>query len=100
MSAKHTTGPWSAEPTCPNDGVNCWFIVSEDRKQVGSVDGYQGDPEREANARLIAAAPDLLEALQNVVDAWSSQFERQGHMAPEWAKKARAAITKATGEGA
>lgn len=51
-----------------------------------------------ANARLIAAAPELLEALELVVEHWTKQFERGGHLAPEWCKKARSAIAKATGE--
>ena len=51
---------------------------------------------RFANARLIAAAPELLEALQSVVTHWTSQFERSGHKAPSWCIQARAAIAKAT----
>lgn len=50
----------------------------------------------EEEAHLIAAAPELLAALQLTVAHWSSQFERRGHAAPDWCKQARAAITKAT----
>ncbi len=46
----------------------------------------------ESNARLIAACPDLLEALVEMVEI----AEAQGHLVP----RARAAIAKATGEKA
>lgn len=39
---------------------------------------------------------ELLAALEAVVNDWTAQFERQGHMAPAWCKQARAAIAKAT----
>lgn len=47
-------------------------------------------------AKLTSAAPELLAALEVVVNDWTAQFERQGHMAPAWCKQARAAIAKAT----
>jgi biotin-(acetyl-CoA carboxylase) ligase len=36
----------------------------------------------------------LLAALKDVVENWSAQFERQGHLAPEWAKRARSVIVE------
>lgn len=47
------------------------------------------------NAKLIAAAPELLDALLVVVADWTSQFECNGHLAPAWCKQARDAIAKA-----
>ena len=38
---------------------------------------------------------ELLTAVIAVVDAWSSQFERNGHLAPSWCKQARTAIANA-----
>ena len=35
---------------------------------------------------------ELVKALEAVVHDWTEQFERYGHMAPSWCKKARAAI--------
>jgi len=37
----------------------------------------------------------LEDALKSVVQNWTFQFERHGHLAPEWAKKARAALNSA-----
>ena len=48
------------------------------------------EEESYANARLIAAAPDLLEALQKIVFDWDGE--------PEDMLDARAAIAKATGK--
>lgn len=47
-----------------------------------------------ANARLIAAAPDLLAALEGALDALRDSGEY-----PETARLARAAVNKAKGEG-
>ena len=56
--------------------------------------------QQEANARLIAAAPDLLEALQNIAEYWS-QDQNEAAMADAcWhaIHTARTAIAKATGD--
>jgi len=57
------------------------------------ADGGYG-PQQEANARLIAAAPDLLEALKDMVDLVELLCPFDG---PQQ-RKARAAIARATGE--
>lgn len=65
----HTSGPWLVAPT-PSAMAN-WIIQLEDGSFIagvgeGSSEGY---PEQtEANARLIAAAPDLAKALEAVLD--------------------------------
>ena len=56
--------------------------------------------QQEANARLIAAAPDLLESLQNIAEYWN-QDQNEAAMADAcWhaIHTARAAIAKATRE--
>jgi hypothetical protein len=61
-----------------------------------------GEPE--ANARLIAAAPELLEACRGLLavvavgDGWKNPYE-QGTQSYAAIEAARAAIAKATGEG-
>ncbi len=67
----HTPGPWEVRrANRPTDGQFDWAIgaLVNDRQSCiaeafgrVAVDSY---PDAEANARLIAAAPDLLEALK------------------------------------
>ena len=58
---KHTPGPWMFD-----DEI---FIFGPTREMIAEVRGA-GDSEicQEANARLIAAAPELLSTLQGLVD--------------------------------
>lgn len=109
MSTKHTPGPWRATK-CFLNQVNPATIVSESGVAVASVeygikatgDAFEGrEGEFDANARLMAAAPDLLESLQQTVASLEHWFVRHGD--PEGVnslmmKKARAAIAKATGD--
>ena len=106
MSAKHTPGPWAFSRS-DNFGDARFYVAQQDGapytpnySDVATLIAETVSGERvsiqEANARLIAAAPDLLTALTTVVEHWTAQFERNGHLAPEWCKQARAAIAKAT----
>jgi len=58
----HTPGPWSAELDCEQPVITS--LGAFDEPQIAVVS--DGDPrvETEANARLIAAAPEMLEALE------------------------------------
>lgn len=100
--SNHTPGPWLLK-----DGdfhTLDMIVTTQDRiddphSPICELDvDYDGEHgiEQKANAALIAAAPDLLSALVVVVNDWTAQFERQGHMAPAWCKQARDAIAKAT----
>lgn len=89
---KGTPGPW-------NVGVNhCYFEINSENGGIGDVcmSGHAFDagqrlgPTAEANAKLIAAAPELLEALQAVV--------RVADRATDEFDMARAAIAKALGQ--
>lgn len=88
----HTPGPWIFDndwrrwPTVfGSDGIKV-AIIEKDK----TIDSFVYElPERFANARLIAAAPDMLAALKDVVavaDRKTDEFDR-----------ARAAIAKAEG---
>lgn len=83
---KHTQGPWSTE-----QGDGQLHVVSEfgTIAQVGPCNTV--DEEDDANARLIAAAPELLAALQELVLA-PNKFRPEKY----W-DAARSAISKATG---
>lgn len=68
MNTNHTIGPWSFD-----EYLN---IVGRDG-QIVKVEGVclsSSDVAR-ANARLIAAAPDLLEALQLIVRGYGVSFQ-------------------------
>lgn len=92
---RHTPGPWRIGED-GRFGISVWG-----EEHVADVKTYERDA-RKANARLIAAAPDLLEALQVLFasykaladsgDAGNWKIENQ----PE-GKQALAAISKATG---
>lgn len=93
MSAKHTPGPWStASDPCHFDSQTT--VVAANGARVAEVTGSAFD-EAEANARLIAAAPDLLEACKAFVAHYpmgTNPFLDDAFRA------ARAAIARATGE--
>ena len=68
MEAKHTPGPWefvewSGHRSISADDSACGFCITVNGYRLPLCD-LEGDlDECEANARLMAAAPDLLEAL-------------------------------------
>lgn len=102
-TAKHTPGPW--------------FVAEAGLFKVASIthstgiyaDEMSSDESIQADARLIAAAPDLLEALQGLLNVVNDSrgvagYHLNGDTA-EWDEfyevdAARAAITKATGSAA
>ena len=84
MTTKHTPGPWHIA-----NGVQ----IRSNRDQIAKI-WMMRDGEGRENARLIAAAPDLLEALIELADCGA---EAWGEDRP-CVKWARAAIAKATGE--
>ena len=96
MTTKHTPGPWyvgSGTYECRN--IYSVASVTDDegftyQPIVASVED-DGIKCWDANARLIAAAPDLLEALQEMVRTFAKNH------APA-VDVARAAIARATGE--
>ena len=88
---KHTPGPWVVDPA-----VRQGFTVYAPKEGfiVGTQDeeGRYGAIESEANARLIAAAPDLLALAERI-----ARLPEHGHYLA-LIDEARAAIAKATGE--
>lgn len=95
MSAKHTPGPWSVHADPDNPG--CCTIYPDHGHPIGDCGAYF-DP---GNARLIAAAPDLLEALEElrgaVIDLDQDE-EGSVNLCEAAIRKARIAIAKARGE--
>lgn len=89
--SKHTPGPWNI----------IWEKQDKDwviEKTDGSMEPICWVRESQANAKLIAAAPDLLRALELIVNSDMAQREEdEGEISTELSH-ARAAIAKATGE--
>jgi len=97
MSTQHTPGPWLTDRNNVHTGQiatvmhckNGWVEIWTDK---WAETGLEED-EQEANARLIAAAPELLEALQDLCRRLGpSYFLEQNWAAP------LSAIAKATGK--
>jgi hypothetical protein len=110
MSA-HTPGPWATDYLDRNgqrvvrgehiEICTCWH------HSVGSI-----EREMEANARLIAAAPDLLAALKTIDAYWTEDFPDGPEGSRQWAgglgelsdqtvelwRAIKSAISKAEGE--
>lgn len=89
----HTPGIWWAEPHTKTETL-VMAAVDGGQEVVARVQstGYAG--EMDANARLIAAAPDLLEALKRLTRDMETPRTRK---ATEAWDAARAAIAKAEG---
>ena len=90
MKTQHTPGPWDVEPKGSRH-----FVDGADGLTVAYLDraGVRERAEIEANARLIAAAPDLLAALYSIATDPSAIYSGvNAHIGDI----ARAAIAKAT----
>lgn len=101
MSAQHTPGPWQVR-TLENFGFNVVHYVGGDKFNIARV----AKAGNEADASLIAAAPDLLEALKGAIGALEQDVDTGADyndadwtgIANQRLAAARAAIAKATGD--
>lgn len=118
--SKHTPGPWWSHLGDPNAKCNCPYIFSAAQNGMGCIatvhydgDGTHGaygheyEPREvaEANARLIAAAPDLLAAVERFLEADKDREFADtvdlDEYAMQWANALnglKAAVAKARGE--
>jgi hypothetical protein len=106
MNTTHTPGPWSAE--IPANSILCRakiFTARSGRHTVIAEVGFRQGPatlafaENDANARLIAAAPELLSALVDAEFLMRQAGKIAGPMQDSFkrsAEDARAAIAHAT----
>lgn len=98
--AQHTSGPWNIHSDADLTGEI--FFNHSNGKEYLIAQAYSGNygnsgPEREANAHLIAAAPELLTVLQEIIQIGTRNLNALADESlPQW-KKARAAIAKARG---
>lgn len=113
-NAKHTPGPWRMRDTWIEETVN----IKGGGTQVEDILGVEigagpgevvarlypkainyGEARTKYNARLIAAAPELLAALEKVLDGClTAHIVQNGEPADEYIDLIRAAIAKAKRE--
>ena len=103
--AQHTPGPWKA--TYGNDmsiSIVAPGNAVYDELSICRVSAKDNSKEREQNARLIASAPELLEALEDILlgaEAYAKTVTNPEYRAM-WdgqLAKARSAIARAEGRG-
>lgn len=88
---KHTPAPWDWVQFFAPTGETTYRIRGKGLLEIARAQGF--GPEAEANVRLMAAAPELLEALEWCLEALAAE-SIDGGTAGELA---RAAIAKAKG---
>ena len=111
--SKHTPGPWRTDPDLGHEQVlGPDGIIVADCSIFAMVKNGPTPERNRANARLIAAAPEMLSFLQDLEDALSYEVRKIKESPQESAynarglgialqivtKKARAVIAKATRE--
>ena len=90
----HTPGPWNLERDC--NGVP-EFVFGGDT----CVCDFGIEAPKPEDARLIAAAPELLEVIREAVDSAEREMAKGRKASPglaTWLEKARAALAKVRGE--
>ena len=101
MTTQHTPGPWRAEISCHTTKLHNWRVYGYRSSDAIAQSYMLEEPSRqtEADFRLIAAAPDLLEALEKVercaVDNMALTTERLEAALEDIATIAGASIAKA-----
>lgn len=91
--SKHTPGPWTYEKSS--------VVFNTFPHTIGFHDGSGGCLDQnwsEADARLMAAAPELLEVARDVLKLFAYQGEDSSGLADLVEAKARAVIAKAEGK--
>jgi len=88
MKTKHTPAPWEVNPRATRNVRHGNLTIAN---CSSSQDGSREEQEI-ANAKLIAAAPELLEALEELIKV----YERNGQLLSFDVNIARKAIKKAT----
>ncbi len=94
IEAEHTPGPWYAEERDPSE----WYVTTgQDGRDIAILETISNG---KANARLIAAAPELLEALK-VAREWigsdAPAYQNGAWVLKDAQKQVEKAIAKAEG---
>ena len=100
MSEKvtQTPGPRSVEDCTPGESTGLRFAInSKDNVIARTTDGWK---EAQANARLIAAAPEMLEMCKLLEECMETIDGKDGYDASYELAKVRAVLAKVEGETA
>lgn len=87
-AAKHTPGPWETNEAL-NESASGVFALG---MKIADCDFISDDPQNQANAVLMAAAPSMLALLQELI-----AIEGPQPGTSDWATKVRAVIATAIG---
>jgi hypothetical protein len=103
MKKKYTPGPWTlgkgtVRVRTEEDEQGRTKLIAECYTTNQGIRYPHDFEEREANARLISAAPDLLEALQELLKSLPT-YPVPPSVKNDTIRKARLAVGKATAEG-
>lgn len=88
--SKHTPGPWTSNGFHDCGTLLTEIVTADNKSRIARVDGLAESnanptPQAEANARLIASAPEMLETLDHGVNElmraykMTSKLEMQDH---------------------
>ena len=94
MNAQHTPGPWSLG----TKDCGGYPLMSETEGHFCDICDVCEGNESQANARLIAAAPELLAACKRLMDTVALNLDDTDPQDVEACQMAQDAIAKATGE--
>lgn len=75
MKTKYTPGPWQAHPMEMNYGLPYTPVAANTLLAKVYSEAFGDHEQSEANARLIAAAPELLEELNQMIRAYVRLLE-------------------------
>ena len=100
MSEKFTKGPWWVESDADEEGEGTFYVCHEGTNSPDTtICAFKGcDQDDEANAHLIAAAPELWAALAAMVEHDEYVIECGVMMPFVELERAKAALKKARGE--
>lgn len=96
MKTQHTPGPWM--PPDSSRDLTIWATKNGKTELIASTNTNQWckEDEANANARLISAAPELLEVAITLRDMLSGLYHGIAWFSKEEEEKIHAAIAKAT----
>lgn len=97
--SKHTPGPWQATSWEAKSGGTDWVVWGPKSPNHDYHSDLRGDFGSEADARLIAAAPDMYEALRELMDIVQHAIDQRttADMDSFTLQPARLALAKAEG---